>query len=1637
MDRTAGLSATHRMSRRGGLFAASILGSFAATLGGGAAKADPGRIYCFVAQNVYEYKGVTNEPTENTLISPNGSFSDGQDWVGAYSSIDTNSGVCLGKLPPGPNDNLIVGTVSDGTKFVSTTIGGGGGSYASLFGAGQPPNSGVTLTLDTGGSNFTTSVTMEAGVVNFNGGLSAGTAINLTNIDPQNAAKYTLAGGTYSAAGEIFVSGQTIVTAPSGATLTSPEVHDDGDIELGGKLAASSFLTVGEGGFGTLNIQSGAQVTSGNGFIGAFAGSNGNVIVNGKWTLTGELIDGQLGTGALTVGAGGQVTTGDFMTVGAGAGTTSTLTINGGGTVSVTAKSGLPTDLALNTAVDPASNADITVDGAGSTLTINGSLNVGYAGDATMEVQNGAKVSVTGAIIRIGRFANSFGAVTLSGASSAFTFSSGSTFQVGNAGAGILNLNQGFQLDTGSANVDIGVVSGGNGKVSVSGAGSKWTIGGSLTIGDFGVGQVLVSSGGALNLTGSQFSLGAGGQGTLTLSGASSSFSAPAVTQFDVGQGGDGALNLNQGFQLDTGAAIVTVGESSSSTGTVNISDPGSSWSIGKQFSIGELGTGQVNVSGGGALTIAGSELDLGTSQGGQGGLTLSDAASKFSFPSVSVFKVGVAGIGSVILDQGFQLDTGNASVTLGSAVGGHGFVDLLDPGTSWTVGGALTIGDRGGGTVTVNDGTSLTLEGSDVWLGKSAGGGGLLVVSGASAKLTVSGAALHIGLDGSGEIDVIDGAKVDLSGQSLTLGANMNSSGTIMVLGASSLTTAALTVGGSGMGWLYVGGGLPGARLTVNGATTFGAGANGTFFANILAGSNAQATFNGDVTVGVLGTGEVLIGNSTTANITGNLTIGGASSDLIAEGLLTVGQNVTVGDNGSGELDVDGTTQITGGLTLNGSEATVKVSSELDVLSAQNGLVIGDPGGGGEYTLNVTSATLNVTGDITVNPSSSTTIALGGQGVTTTARSLTSTDANATLSITNGTALQLDQCAACAGFVWAAGPVTITGFGASLTAPRGAIGSASSTPATLTVGADASAMFSQKLTLSSNATVDVSDGGTVTIGTTGAAAPGAVTVGAAGVLKFVPTGAGLATIDGNLTIQNGGFVSGGLRVTGKVTGANVMNAGQQQLGDDPATIIVDGSYTLAPTGVLIAEIGPTSYSKLIVNGPLILDGGTLEFEPVQGGMFKIGTTYNVLTVSGGVTGSFADIVVAQPAGMPFIELTSDFVNGSLEVTALHMPGSFASVATSANQHAVASALDTAAPTAAGALGDFINMLSNSDAATVQADFDPLSGEAYGAFADAGMQANRDFAASLRGAAAQTSGREGSMLALNAPRQALAGDGGGGDPSVWMAALGGFDHASGVGGSHSVQTSGGGLAGGVDLSPAPHWAIGGAFGYVHSDLGVGPEGSGTLATYQGGLYGGYSGARLYVDAAAGYAQSTGALQRSLAPAATLNANGQVRASQYFASGEAGVDVGKWNGAMLTSFAALDAVSYDQAALTETGADGLGLAIDGRRTDSVRSDVGLQVSTLQHGAASPFEASFRIGWGHEFADPARPVAGAFIGAPDVPFTVDGAPGDRDFAVIGVGLGARLKGGVTLSARYDANLSSRTSEQLLSLDARVAW
>ncbi|HEY3887620.1 MAG TPA: hypothetical protein VGL73_03535, partial [Caulobacteraceae bacterium] len=1233
------------------LAAFALLATFTAVA---PAKADPARIYCYVPGNgIYEYKGVTNEPTEDVFISADGSFSDAETWNGAYSGVDPTDGICIGKLPPGPNDTLFVGPVSNGTTLVSTTIGGGGGSFFAMQAAGAPPNTEVALTLQTNGSKFARDVTAQQGLITFQGGLSTATNINLTNVDQENPAQYSLQSGTYSAATAIFITGESLtVTAPSGATLQAPEVHidDGGDLELGGKLAAANFLTVGEYDAGTLNIQSGAEVTGGNAFIGAFTNSSGNVTVNGKWTLTGELIDGQQGKGTLTVGAGGQLTTGDFMTVGAGANTLSSLTINGGGKVSVTPISKLPTDLALNTAVVPGSTALVAVDGAGSSLTINGALNVGYAGTATMEVTTGAAVNVTGSIVRIGRMAGSTGTLNLTGGSSTFSFQDGTIFQVGDSGTGNLNVTGGFQLNTGAAAVEVGENTGSQGTVLVSDPGTRWTVGGEMSIGLEGHGSLTVSNGGSLVITGPDLILGGVDPaiGDMTLSGAASSIVFPAMDEFEIGSGGHGNLVLNQGFKLDTGDANIILGSGSTAVGFASLADAGTRWTIGGDLTIGELGKGELDVTGGASLAFNGDSISVGESKNG-GKLVLSGANSSLTMSQASIFAVGSSGNGEVDVNQGFQLDTGKTDVVIGAS-GGDGKVVLSDSGTNWTMGGSLAVGLDDDGALTISNGATLTLSpGATLGVGAETFSDGTLTLDGATSKLVSTGANLQIGVGGRGSLDIQNNATLDWSGQSVTLGVNADSTGTINVTSGGTFKVGQLTLGSQGTGVIDVGDTVGGTKgtLTVLGDTVLGAGpGNG----QIDLDEGSKATFSGEVMVGTVGSASLSLDGASSAMITGDLTV----ADLDAKsGNVAVlgGSSLTVhGDFNLGWFDVKGLLDIDNGSTVTAQNGFSMTAASLKLA---NGSTFSSPGSSAisigasadqPATIEVKSGShLTAAGGVTVAPSSTVNITVDGSGSTFSADYLSAlANVQSSLMITGGAQVSLvATVCGCEALTWQGGTISVQD-GSVLSAPTASIGSAGTTTK-LTLGGSGAAVFSTYLKLQPGSTLDVTGGGDVVVGQPvidggddlmGGLQAGQIVVNPGGILKGVAGGA-TPIVNGVLVIQPGGsqlagVVSGTLVVNGKV-----MNYGGHVLGDDPSTVTVNGSYTLEPTGVLVAEVGPTSYSKLIVNGPLILNGGTLEFEPVQGGVFQIGKTYDVISASGGVTGSFADVVVAQAAGMP------------------------------------------------------------------------------------------------------------------------------------------------------------------------------------------------------------------------------------------------------------------------------------------------------------------------------------------------------------------------------------------------------------------
>ena len=163
----------------------------------------------------------------------------------------------------------------------------------------------------------------------------------------------------------------------------------------------------------------------------------------------------------------------------------------------------------------------------------------------------------------------------------------------------------------------------------------------------------------------------------------------------------------------------------------------------------------------------------------------------------------------------------------------------------------------------------------------------------------------------------------------------------------------------------------------------------------------------------------------------------------------------------------------------------------------------------------------------------------------------------------------------------------------------------------------------------------------------------------------------------------------------------------------------------------------------------------------------------------------------------------------------------------------------------------------------------------------------------------------------------------------------------------------------------------------------------------------------------------------------LSGHLDARHQQRFAVGGPGMlEVGPMAGLQALR---LETDSYD-----ETGAGAMNLSVAADTVTSLRSSLGGAVAypmTLPDGTW--LRPELRLRWAHEFADTATVVDAAFAGPGGAAFEVRSDDLDRDSALLGAGLEARLKGGLSLSGAYDLQLQQGYSVQALTARMRLAF
>ncbi|WP_422033789.1 autotransporter outer membrane beta-barrel domain-containing protein [Reyranella sp.] len=524
-------------------------------------------------------------------------------------------------------------------------------------------------------------------------------------------------------------------------------------------------------------------------------------------------------------------------------------------------------------------------------------------------------------------------------------------------------------------------------------------------------------------------------------------------------------------------------------------------------------------------------------------------------------------------------------------------------------------------------------------------------------------------------------------------------------------------------------------------------------------------------------------------------------------------------------------------------------------------------------------------------------------------------------------------------------------------------------------------------------------------------------------------------SITSDVTVGPGGNLGGAGTIFG-----NVVNDGAVAPGNSIGTLAVNGSYTQAAGSSYTVETNAQGQSdRIAVSGApgtaTIAAGTSVLVAPASTSPYAPRTTYTILSASGGVTGTYSSVASNLPFLLPSLSYDANNVYLALQI------GGFARQAQTPNQAAVGAALDAGA---IGATGDFATVLgafSTMNAQQGVAALNTISGQNYSAFSSAGIATTQIFMTNFANTVGGTSGG-GNRVAL-AQACDVACDSS--EPARWGAwggALGGFGVVGGTANAGTLTYNLGGFAAGLDRRVTDELLVGVTAGFTSGSQWVGGfSGRGLSDTFQAGLYASYAKNAVYVDGLAAYAYSDNQMQRQITiPGLSRTANGRTGANLFFGQLEAGYrfDIGGRADAYITPFARLQGATATQSAFSESGAGALDLSVAAQTTNSLRSVLGAQLGgALDLGWRDRLAMTVKLGWGHEYADTARPVTASFVGAPASGFTTYGAAPQRDSVVLGLSASTAIADATSLYFRYEGNISSQDSNQALTAGFRMTW
>lgn len=907
---------------------------------------------------------------------------------------------------------------------------------------------------------------------------------------------------------------------------------------------------------------------------------------------------------------------------------------------------------------------------------------------------------------------------------------------------------------------------------------------------------------------------------------------------------------------------------------------------------------------------------------------------------------------------------------------------------------------------------------------------------------------------------------------------------GILSLTGSNSYTGGTTVNGGAVMGFVGTGASITGNyTLNNDGFLTFnqllpGSGPqSGTFSGNVVGTSPAHMQFIGNSTTTVTLTGD-------NSGFSGISTFGGGSSTIGQGGTVSIGSVANIGTGtlqfydgvlrttdsmtlanavslqttgGGGTFNTDGATTLTldgpitgGGALLKTGAGTLAlggVSTYTGGTNVSAGTLQGIAGIGiqGDILNNATvllngsfqtySGDMSGTGNVVIdgvvglagtNTYSGTTTV--GAGSELGARSVNSLSANSTVVLDGALGDQVG------GFV---GDQVIGALSG------GSTGTVQSDGFTLTTGANnATTTFAGQFLAGSGSLVKVGTG-TFTLSGTGSQLAGNLGVDAgtlsltgdlASTSTTVADGA-ILSVDGTLTsptvaIAAGAKLVGGLgTIAGNIVG-DVTSAGTVAPGHSPGILAVAGSYSQTSTGTYAAEVlangtgtvvAGVDYDRIAVSGtPGTANlAGNLALTR-NGSLYVAGTNYDIITATGGISGSFSSVSGATIS--PFLTLSNATANGggiqgNIYRLVVVRSAAYNTVATNPNEVAVANGL-TGIIGSSGAAAT-INQIDNMTGSQAQALFSSLNPEPYAAYATALLDQGNLFTR-------QVSNR----LTLNGSEDRQTG--------IWITGYGSWGDGKDrgdyrIGSNHSIT----GFAAGVEMG-SENLRFGLAGGYSEDEVDfLQGKSSGKSQSWQVGGYAGYASGGFRVDGQFAYVSGDITASKVVAAGsgvtliqgtAGIDTTGDVVKGSI----TVGYDLGGQD-FTFTPYAGIEYASGKVKGFTESGMGALGLTLADIQADRTDLVVGGRLGA-ELGTIRPFvNASYR----YDLEDHPGTVTGYFNGVSTAPFTVSAIGMGRSMVEVDAGLSARIGNSVDVFAAYQGAFRNDRDHHGVSAGIRMTF